>query len=55
MPVGPASDVTPKAMRPPGARASLIGGFCLMAPWPPRVSQAKNFPSGGKFSNVVPD
>ena len=41
MPVGPASDVTPKAMRPPVQKASLIGGFCLMAPWPPRVDSGK--------------
>ena len=41
MPVGPTSDVTPKAMRPPVQKASLIGGFCLMAPWPPRVDSGK--------------
>ena len=27
MPVGPASHVTPKAMRPPVQKASLSGGF----------------------------
>jgi hypothetical protein len=27
MPVGPESDVTPKAMRPPVKKASLTGGF----------------------------
>ena len=41
MPVGPASDVTHQAMRSPVQKASLSGGFCLMAPWPPRVDLGK--------------
>jgi hypothetical protein len=32
MPVGPASDVTPKAMRPPVQKASLTGGFAYWHP-----------------------